>query len=463
VKRTYVKGKTFFSIDNDDKSVTITEGTLGTPGKTQVFKYRSPDKRDAGYSEKLAAALAKGFKQPKPVETTNQELEAAILANPEDEASYAVYADWLQSHDQPRGKLAAVQAAIARLPKGKPADEIYDTCDSEVRETWFLPPKVKGAKALLDQQARLLADHALDPVDYDLADADGYRRSAARLDWQHGFVRAAWLGLGGMSIERLATVKHFVGHPSCRFLRSLTLNEIFDEGVGSTALSAIARVAPRTLRHLHLGDYGIGTPPVSWFDIGNLSPFYRATPDLATLILQGSVIEFGKAIEFPKLLRLEVRTGGLKKAAAKAIAASALPSLEMLLVWFGEPDYGATAKLADIAPLLSSKGFPKLTHLGLANCEFANELAGEIVGAKLIERLRVLDLSMGTLDDEGAKILAGGKRAFAHLETLDLSDNYLTPGGIKLVKGLAKKVLVGEQREPYDWDDDKRRYASVGE
>ncbi len=53
--------------------------------------------------------------------------------------------------------------------------------------------------------------------------------------------------------------------------------------------------------------------------------------------------------------------------------------------------------------------------------------------------------------------------ALGHLQRLDLSDNYLTPAGVKLVKKLAKEVLVVDQREPYDWDEDQRRYASVGE
>ncbi len=99
----------------------------------------------------------------------------------------------------------------------------------------------------------------------------------------------------------------------------------------------------------------------------------------------------------------------------------------------------------------------------MAMGEFAEELAGAVVSSRLIKQLRVLDLSRGTLGDEGAKLLAGAKRSLQHLEVLDLSDNYLTSAGVKLVKGLAKKVIVDDQREPYDWDEDKRRYASVGE
>ena len=53
----------------------------------------------------------------------NPELEQAILANPDDEAAYEVYADWLQGEGDPRGELAAVQVALARgkKPSRRPA------------------------------------------------------------------------------------------------------------------------------------------------------------------------------------------------------------------------------------------------------------------------------------------------------------------------------------------------------
>ncbi|MBA2539407.1 MAG: TIGR02996 domain-containing protein [Deltaproteobacteria bacterium] len=465
MKRTYVKGKAVFAIDHDRTTVTITEGT---PGKTKVWKYKSADKAHASWSEKLAKAIAAGFKPPKPREVTNPELEAAILAAPDDDDAYSVYADWLQAQDQPRGQLAATQAAIAKLPKGKPADQHYYTSDSAVREVWFDASRAKGAKALFDRQAALFADHALNPADYDLAEYTqnndgGTQRSGARFHWRHGFVRAAWFELGGAGAEGLAAVTHAVGHPSCRFLRSLTLGQLYDSGYGTKALTAIAKVTPKTLRFLHLGDFGIGSPEISWVDVGDVSPFYKATPDLEMLVIQGAGIQLGAKVDLPKLRRLEIRTGGLPAKTARAIAASKLPALETLIVWFGDRDYKATTKLADITPLLAGKGIPKLTHLALANCEFANELAAAIVKSKIVKQLRTLDLSRSALDDDGARILADGKQALSHLETLDVSDSNLTPAGVKLLKGVAQTVLAGDQREPYDWDEDKRRYVSVGE
>ena len=42
----------------------------------------------------------------------NAEIEAAILAAPDDPSAYLVYADWLQGHGEPRGELITLQHAM---------------------------------------------------------------------------------------------------------------------------------------------------------------------------------------------------------------------------------------------------------------------------------------------------------------------------------------------------------------
>jgi uncharacterized protein (TIGR02996 family) len=42
----------------------------------------------------------------------NAEIEAAILATPDDPSAYQVYADWLQSHGDPHGELIMLQHAM---------------------------------------------------------------------------------------------------------------------------------------------------------------------------------------------------------------------------------------------------------------------------------------------------------------------------------------------------------------
>jgi len=47
---------------------------------------------------------------------TRDELETAILADPEARAAYAVYADWLLERGDPDGELVAVQLALEDAP-----------------------------------------------------------------------------------------------------------------------------------------------------------------------------------------------------------------------------------------------------------------------------------------------------------------------------------------------------------
>jgi hypothetical protein len=128
----------------------------------------------------------------------------------------------------------------------------------------------------------------------------------------------------------------------------------------------------------------------------------------------------------------------------------------------GDENYGAGGDLKSIRPILEGKGLGKLRHLGLMNAEFTDAICEALPRAKVLGQLETLDLSMGMMSDEGARALAEGKKALEHLERLDVSDNFLTQQGIDLLRGICAEVVTGEQKEPYDWDEDGR-YVSVGE
>ena len=77
----------------------------------------------------------------------------------------------------------------------------------------------------------------------------------------------------------------------------------------------------------------------------------------------------------------------------------------------------------------------------------------------MLKTLKTLDLSLGTMSDEGAEAWAAAKDSLAHLECLDLTRNFLTKDGIKAVKGLCKKVITAEQEE----GDEDDRYVAIVE
>ncbi|MCX5742386.1 MAG: molybdenum metabolism regulator, partial [Proteobacteria bacterium] len=100
-----------------------------------------------------------------------------------------------------------------------------------------------------------------------------------------------------------------------------------------------------------------------------------------------------------------------------------------------------------------------VTHLALANAEATDELCTMRPGSAILPRLRSLDLSRGTMSATGLAALLAHAPAFAHLERLDLSQNFLV-GDLAAVTTLAAVVECGDQREPFD---DGTRYVAIGE
>src|SRR5262249_40951109 len=156
-----------------------------------------------------------------------------------------------------------------------------------------------------------------------------------------------------------------------------------------------------------------------WYSIGNLEQLWRSVPGLRTLIAQGGGLQLGE-IEAPHLAHAELRTSGLDKANAKAIATAAFPGIEYLDIWYG----GGDARMKDVEVLLARTDLPELRHLGLMNSRFADELPEVLARSKLLPHLRELDLSLGCMTDAGARALARHRDAFRHLDRLNVSLNY---------------------------------------
>lgn len=74
--------------------------------------------------------------KPKQFPTHGPELRALLIAchaNPDDDTTRLVLADWLQEHDDPRGELVRLQVRIAALPAGDPE---YDALFEQHRKWW---------------------------------------------------------------------------------------------------------------------------------------------------------------------------------------------------------------------------------------------------------------------------------------------------------------------------------------
>ena len=142
----------------------------------------------------------------------DQALEAMILADPDEPASYLVYADALQAAGDPRGELIALQAARAT--------------ERESRE-------LQAAEvALLEAHRETLGVANIEHCD---------------ADWFCGFWRGLYLGAADMSAEPALddVAARLLASPSAKFLRALSC-------VGPFAPRVLELAAPRaaTLRAL---------------------------------------------------------------------------------------------------------------------------------------------------------------------------------------------------------------------
>ncbi|MFT3697069.1 MAG: TIGR02996 domain-containing protein [Kofleriaceae bacterium] len=368
---------------------------------------------------------------------SNAQLEAAILANPDDKSAYSVYADWLQSQGDPRGDLIALSLAGDDAAAGG--------------------LMIKKGSALLGP----LVDHQRS---YDDENTENFT-------WRWGFIDRARLSFDeNMSNKRVdlkQVLSDLLDHPSGHLVRELVFG--INGESGDTSLDNLIEVLaakPRpSLRRLIFGDVKYAgaareqdqgeETEISWYNVGDLSKLWAQVPNLESVIITcGGDATLGE-LDLPKLRHFEFRSGSFKKSNLASVIASHTPNLEHLDVWIGQESYGSDIVADDLRPLIHRKDLPKLKHLGIMNCEVIEELIPDLRKSELVAKLDELDLSLGCLSDEGAAAIKEDPGAMGTLAKLDVSYSLLTEAG--MLKGVAKQVVEIEQRDPDD------RYAAVGE
>ena len=75
-------------------------------------------------------------------------------------------------------------------------------------------------------------------------------------------------------------------------------------------------------------------------------------------------------------------------------------------------------------------------------------------------QLAELDLSMGTLSDDGARALLAHRDALAHLKQIDVSNTYVTEALVAELRQLGPAIVANDLREDEDPD---YRYVAVSE
>ncbi|TDC91389.1 STM4015 family protein [Actinomadura sp. 7K507] len=226
------------------------------------------------------------------------------------------------------------------------------------------------------------------------------------------------------------------------------------------ALLAKAAASFPRLRALFLGDITGEEAEISWIEHSDISPLFTAFAGLERLDVRGAAGLVLEPVKSEKLTMLRFESGGLPGHVVRAVAASDLPNLAHLDLWFGVDDYGGDATVADLAPLLGGERLPALRHLGLENSAIQDEIAAAVAGAPVAARLESLSLAMGVLTDQGAEALLSGQ-PLTHLRELDLHHHFLSDALMERVKAALPGVKVNLDEQDPNGDD--WRYVAVAE
>lgn len=205
------------------------------------------------------------------------------------------------------------------------------------------------------------------------------------------------------------------------------------------------------IESLFIGDMDFEDCEVSWIVQGNYSALWGAMPQLKTLTIKGSTDLVLGDIRHDKLEALTIICGGLPSSVIKSIQNAKLPNLRKLLLYIGVDNYGFDGNADTIRELLSNADFPNLEYLGLADSEMQDELAAVALDCKFMSQIHTLDLSCGTLSDNGGKLLLDKLPSYPNVKILDLHYHYLTDDMMKKLENLPLEIDLSEQNKPYEY------------
>ena len=223
------------------------------------------------------------------------------------------------------------------------------------------------------------------------------------------------------------------------------------------------------LKALFIGDISYDESEISWIIQSDISPVLEAYPKLEVLQIRGGdSLAFSPFVRHENLKALIIETGGLSSATIAQICALDLPKLQHLELWLGSDSYGGDSTIANLNPILINTVFPNLIYLGLRNSQYSDDIAQAVINSFLINSIKILDFSLGTLSDTGADVLLNSS-AVHQLNILNLSENFLSKKMIASVQVKEDDMQVriitdGQKKAEEDYDEDEAyRYCSVAE
>lgn len=217
------------------------------------------------------------------------------------------------------------------------------------------------------------------------------------------------------------------------------------------------------LEALFLADVPQEMSEISWIEQHDPADLLAVFPTLRVLGMRGAQELSVEPFVHARIEELTLQSGGLPPRVVQALGRSSLPELASLELYLGTSEYGGGAGAVDLAPILDGNAFPKLRHLGLRDAENADDIAAALAHAPVVAALESLDLSLGSLGDEGAAALLAGQ-PLTHLNRLDLHHHFLSEAMIqRLWEALPDvEIDVNEQWKPRIWNTDNPRRDDFG-
>lgn len=266
------------------------------------------------------------------------------------------------------------------------------------------------------------------------------------------------------TVEFSEKLRQYLSDPASAQTRALVVGqwnaEAFESDSSDAASALIAGAT--SLPHLHalfFGDITMEECEISWLHNIDVSPLMNAYPALTHFTVRGGNGLAFSELHSAHLTHLVVQSGGLSAEVVRQIAAAKLPTLEHLELYLGTDDYGASYQQGDLQPIYRGENLPALRYLGLRNAYDQDQIAIAVAASAIVSRLNVLDLSLGTLSNDGGEALCQAADNLRHLQKIDLRHHYMDDAMLAKIVASGLKADVSDREDiDSDW-----RYVAIGE
>jgi len=314
-----------------------------------------------------------------------EELEAQLAKTPRDASLFAVYADLLAKHDDPRGELISIVLALESDPGNATLRARANALHDEHDATWLGP----------------------------LANPQIVVR------WRRGFVDSVSFGgrVPALDVDEVVELYRAMrARPICGLVRSLSFGPLLDDSDEpdfSEIVEAIASEgAAHTVRRLAFIS-GAWDPSACRAD--SLAPLYAVVPKLHALRVEMQC-SFGAAVELPNLRELDIYASEVADLGPIAVAPwSKLRSLALRY------RIDESTSLDNPPHAVLGRSFAALSRLAVTDWIDGDDFVRQLADAPWARQLRTLDLTSCRLSDAVVDSITAEHSALRGLEHLVVS------------------------------------------